>query len=202
MPTVRLTRYEAQEGRLPRICMVCGQAASQFRHKTMYWHPPWVFVLLLLGLLPFAIAALLTQQRLRLYAPLCANHQHHWLSRSLTIWLSLLGFVILGIGSFIFYSLMEAQQRRGRVNDAAFGFFCIGSLVLLVIWLVLVFVMQLSAVRPKEISDRHIILTGGAGRFIDAPEDPRYFPDREYDDYPEEPPRRRRRPPPLPPDSL
>jgi hypothetical protein len=72
---------------------------------------------------------------------------------------------------------------------------------LLVIWLVLVAVLQSTAVRPKEIGDRYIILTGVAPRFIDALDDPQYFPDREEDDYPEDRPPERRRPPPLPAES-
>src|SRR5262245_36268616 len=160
MASIRLTRYEAQEGQLPAVCMVCGQRAERFTGKTMYWHPPWVFVLLLLGLLPFIIAALLTQQRLRLKAPLCANHLNHWQARSLAIWLSLLGFVVVGIGgSFI---LLQMQPPGRRDEDAIMGFVCIGGLVLLVIWLVLVAVLQSTAVRPKEIGDRYIISTGVA----------------------------------------
>ena len=199
MASIRLTRYEAQEGQLPPVCMVCGQRAELFTSKTMYWHPPWVFVLLLLGLLPFIIAALLTQQRLRLKAPLCSNHLNHWQARSLAIWLSLLGFIVVGIGAFVI--LLQMQPPGRRAEDTITGFVCIGGLVLLVIWLVLVAVLQSTAVRPKEIGDRYIILTGVAPRFIDALDDPQYFPDREEDDYPEDRPPERRRPPPLPAES-
>jgi len=192
MATVRLSRYEAQEGRLPPVCMVCGQqAARQFTHKTMYWHPSWVFILLLLGVLPFAIAALATQQRLGLRAPLCVNHQSHWFTRSLIIWLSLLGIVVLGIGCFV---LVEAQQAGRPTNDAVLGVVCIGATVMLVSWVVLVIVLQSTAVRAKEITDRTITLTGVSSRFVEAMGDPEYYPDQYEDE--DRPARRPRRAPP------
>jgi hypothetical protein len=55
MASVRIGRYEAVEGLLPPVCMKCGAEALLFKKKTFSWHPSWVLLLLIAGLLPFLI---------------------------------------------------------------------------------------------------------------------------------------------------
>ncbi len=90
MATVRLSRREAK-GDVPGLCVRCGAPATVERAKTMSWNPPWVYILLLVGLLPFAIVAVILTKRRRVTLPFCSSHHNHWLSRSLVIWLSLGG---------------------------------------------------------------------------------------------------------------
>jgi len=183
---VRLTRREARDGRLPRVCLVCGARASGCKSKVMSWHPPWVYILLLAGVLPFPIVALVMQKRMRVEAPLCRRHQNHWLVRTLTIVLSLVGGIVIGCGL-----LMFASQRAGRADNT--GLICIGIALLGGLWLLLVAILSLTAVRPQEITDDSITLTGVSDEFIDAMEE---FDEDEIDDEDDDDrPRRRRRPP-------
>ena len=54
MAEIRLGLDEA-DGDLPEVCMCCGEPATLIRTKRMRWFPPWVNLLILLGLLPYAI---------------------------------------------------------------------------------------------------------------------------------------------------
>ncbi len=190
MAIVRLTRQEASRGDLPEVCIVCGERADEFRSKTMYWHPPWVFLLILLFVWPFIIAALLTQQRMRVQLPFCSQHRGHWSVRAWTTCLTFAGIFILG---FVFFAVFIAAQERGRGrgNDAAMGVVCMIWLVLLLGWIVLVAILSFTAVRPQEIKESAIILKGIHPHFIDALEEHDKVAGREEEDYRRE--RRRRR---------
>jgi hypothetical protein len=56
-------------------CIKCGRATTYFRKTKFYWHPPWLLALLLLGLWPYVIVALLARKRMDLKVPLCAAHR-------------------------------------------------------------------------------------------------------------------------------
>jgi hypothetical protein len=183
MASVRLTRGEAR-GRLPSVCIVCGQTATGFKSKQMSWHPSWVYILLLLGLLPFIIVALCVQKRMRVEAPFCARHQNHWLSRTLIIVFSLVAIIIVGVGA----SMLMAGQRAGP-NDAT-GAICFGVIALGIAWLVLVAVLSMTAVRAEEITENSITLAGVSDEFVNALEE------SEADEDDDEPRPRRQRPPP------
>jgi hypothetical protein len=195
MASVRLRRYEAEDGQLPPVCLVCGGKARSLTSKVMRWHPSWVYVLILLGLLPLLIGILLTQKSCRLEAPLCREHKNHWFSRSLVTWLSFLGLIfVIGI---LVAVLSSRQPGRG---DDTFAFVCLGSVVLVLVWLIIVAVLNQTAVRPSEITDRHITLNGVSPEFVDALDDWRYSEEEEEEVRPRG---RRTRPPPLPgPDEL
>ncbi len=161
MAIVRLTRREATQRDLPEVCILCGERADEFRSKTMYWHSDWVFLLILLSVWewPFIIHALFTQQRMRVQLPFCCQHRGHWSVRAWTPWLSLAGILVLGMLTLALKS------------DGAKGMACIGCFALLAGWIVLVAVLSLTAVRPKEIKESSIMLKGVHPRFIDALEE-------------------------------
>jgi hypothetical protein len=94
MAVVRLFLREA-EGPLPNVCMVCGREATLVKRKSFSWNPSWVWVTLLLGLLPFLIIALILTKRATVEAPLCAEHKYHWAKRTALVLLGLL--VVIGV---------------------------------------------------------------------------------------------------------
>jgi hypothetical protein len=142
---------------LPGFCIVCGQEASDFKVKTFSWHPPWVWVFLLLGLLPFVIIALVLTKRFAVSAPLCYRHQGHWTIRTALI---LAGLLILVAGVFVLATL--------NVHRDLATWFWLGWLGALIAWVITVIVLSVTAVRPTSITDREIILTGVAPEFVDA----------------------------------
>ncbi len=73
---------------LPPRCVRCNQAEATRVSVTSQWHPPWVYVLLCLGAIPYVIGAMATRQQITIQVPLCQEHQSR---RSLGMWLILLG---------------------------------------------------------------------------------------------------------------
>ena len=165
MAEIRLRLREA-DGRLPMVCMCCGEPATVTKTKKMSWCPPWVGVLIVAGLLPYAIVASILTKRARVQGPLCEQHKGHWLYRLLILWLTLavVGFVGL-------VAIIAVASLPRHLSDSLGPFICIGSVGLFVVWLIGIIIMQYTAIRPKEITDRDILLTGVCDSFVEAVED-------------------------------
>ena len=147
---------------LPSVCMYCGAAATRRKSKMFSWHPPWVYLLLLAGLLPFVLVALIMTQRRRIDAPLCDQHRHHWGWRQALVLLSLLGVFGLIVGLAILTSAPPRQQ------PALPGEAWIALPVALLGWLILAIIVQIGTIRPTEITTYTITLTGVSEGFVDA----------------------------------
>ena len=167
MATARLGRYEVERERLPSACMKCGAPATLYKNKNFAWFPPWTYVLLLAGVLPFVIVQLVLTKRMTVSAPLCEAHKHHWLVRTL---IGAAGLVLL-LGGFIgFVVLMAAvgDQLDEDAKGALVGAMCSGFGVLLLVWLIVMVVLQNTAIRSTEITDNAITLTGVSPAFVEA----------------------------------
>lgn len=165
MAQVRLDLHEA-DGHLPPVCMRCGHEASVTKTRDMSWCPPWVGVLILAGLLPYVIVAILMTKRARVQVPLCENHKGHWFHRNLFIWGGLLAVGAIGaIGIALLIVLPRDHQ------DMFGPGICIGGGGLGFVWLISVIIAQSTAIRPKEITDRQIILEGVSADFVEAMDD-------------------------------
>jgi hypothetical protein len=166
MARIKLERFEAEEGDLPDICMKCGARATTEKLKRFSWQPPWVYVLLLAGLLPFLIVALILTKRMRVPIPLCAEHRRHWTWRGWLVGGGFFAIFLLGLGTMILLSATDnGPQRR---EDAVFGFVCFGFLGLALVWLIVAAIVQHTAIRPTQITDYDITLTNVAPGFVKA----------------------------------
>lgn len=197
MAEIRVRLREA-DGGLPDVCMKCGEPSTVVKTKNMSWCPPWVGILILGGLLPYLIVAMILTKRTRVQAPLCDQHKGHWFNRALVVWGTFVLFGAICLGGFVLAGAMN--NGGGRRGDDIFGFACAGSVVLGLIWLIVLIVAQNTAIRPKEITDKDITLTGLSQEFVDAVEDqdqddrPRRGRSRDDDDYDDEPKARKKRP--------
>jgi hypothetical protein len=202
MSQVLLDRDEVDD--LPRVCMRCGQPSAVVRVRTFSWTPSWVALLLLAGLLPYIIVALILTKRMRVEVPLCAAHKGHWFWRAVLIWGSMLVLGALAILGIAIQAVL-ADQGGGR-GDETFAYVCWGSIGLLLVWIVIVAVAQQTAIRPVEITDDTITLTGVSPDFRHALKELE-ADEEEEEDWPRRPKRshhvRESKPPqkPLPPDS-
>jgi hypothetical protein len=165
MPSVVIDIDRAREKDLPQCCMRCGAPSTVCKERNFSWTPPWTIVLILGGLLPYIIVAMILTKRARVAIPLCDNHANHWLWRGLVIWLSLLALVGLFFGSMVLIA------NLGRKGDDLGGFVCIGCLVLGVGWIITAMILQGTAIRPNRIDDYEISLAGVAPEFVDALDD-------------------------------
>lgn len=167
MATLRLGERPWDEEELPDVCMKCGAPAEVHKDHLFRWHPGWVFVLILVHILVYAIVALALTKKRRVRVPLCRAHRHHWLWRQVVIFAGFALFVLLGVGAIV----AMTDSAPGRNNDAFTGLLCGGSLVILLAWLVVVAVLQSTTIRPREITDRSITLVGVSKEFVHSYEE-------------------------------
>jgi hypothetical protein len=176
MARLRLKRWEIEDYDLPPVCAKCGQPAEVHPKKTFSWHPPWVIVLILAGLLIYVIVAVILTKRMTVPLPFCERHRNYWRNRSIFIYGGLLGLLLLAVIGVI---IASALDPRGQ--DTSLGLVCVGSGVLFLVWLIAAAIMQTTSIRPNEITDRSITLVGLSRDFVDAVEDDREAAEEEAD---------------------
>jgi hypothetical protein len=164
MAVVRIDDPEGRRQPLPEICAVCGANATTWKAKKFVWQPPWVWILLLAGVLPFAIVAIILTKRMRVRIPFCDEHRNHWRWRTHVIF----GGFFAVVGLCILYIVTLATVGEGHKSGALFGLVCGGSLLGLSVWVVVAIVVSVTAVRPAEITDYTITLKGVSQEFAEA----------------------------------
>jgi hypothetical protein len=157
---VRLQGYGGPIEGLPEVCLRCGAPGTVFKRKTFSWFPGWIYVLLVTGLVPFLVVALVLTRRRTVEAPLCAEHKNHWLIRQLVVLLSFLFLIVVGLGTFVALGTFA--------DEGGFDLVCFGWFILLIAWLILAAVMQMTAIRPIKITDTTITLVGVCDEFVQA----------------------------------
>ena len=78
-------------GELPRRCVRCNQAATITRSRRIRWHKPWVYFLILLGVLTYAVVALFVIKQRKLEVGYCAQHNRRRLMSSVGNALAIVG---------------------------------------------------------------------------------------------------------------
>lgn len=185
MATIRITRYEVRKNLLPPVCMVTGEPTGDSKMHTFRWTPPWVGILILGGLLPYLIVAMILRKQIAIDVPLASRKRGHWAVRQAFGIIGVLGCIALGIGGII----MSADANNARNQGPDFGLILSAVAgVGLVVVIIVALVLQSTCVRPKEITDRDITLAGVHENFVVAMEEER---DRDEDDEDEEQDRKR-----------
>jgi hypothetical protein len=195
MAQIKLYSREVRGDRLPMVCMKCGAPASVQVPKRFAWYPMWVNVLIFAGLLPWALVALILTKRMTVHAPMCADHKRHWLIRSILVVGGLL--FLIAFGATMFALAVSKDPGRGQPNDSPFfGLMCLGSLGGLLVLIIIAAICQATSIRPMEITDRTITLSGVSRDFIEALKASDSIPEVLPADYDErfEGERRRRKP--------
>src|SRR5205085_5293988 len=109
---------------------------------------------------PFALVSLMMRKRMRVFAPLCDRHRYMWFRRNLLL--------IFGFGTLwaVLCLLANSPLNLGRINDLAlpqFQFWVVGPS-----WLLAGLLLRAWAIRPTEITDETITLSGVSSRFVEA----------------------------------
>lgn len=177
MPKVYLSRYEVKERTLPDVCMRCDAQALEVRAKTLAWCPSWVGVLIIFGLVPYAIVASILTRRMTVHAPFCEQHRNHWLWRN---WFIGGGIVLLLLFGIAAIALLSASTQPGRRENPLGGVVCVGVAFLGLCWLIAAAIVQNQAIRATEITEDSITLTNVSAAFAAAVEDERHRLDEEY----------------------
>jgi hypothetical protein len=193
MALVRLTREEATEGILPRVCLRCGADATVTRERTFSWHPQWVDIFLVLAFISLVflwvavILSIALNVRLRARVPLCDAHKNYFRNRDLFIYG---GLVILALAGLVCLAVMIYLWSEIEHSEL-FSYLCALPLGVALVWLISAAIMQSGTVKATEINDRGITLNRVSREFIDAlrydrradlDDDDRDRPRREYRD--------------------
>ena len=85
-------------GPLPARCVRCNRAPDgKLIKRTLYWHQPWLYVLLISPLI-YVIVALLVRKTAKIEIPLCARDRSRWQT---TIAISAIGAVVALVAFFV-----------------------------------------------------------------------------------------------------
>ena len=84
---------------LPCRCIVCNaEVAGPVKTRRVYWYSPWLYLLLFLNLLIFAIVALIARKSARVTPALCPEHKAARRSRIIML---LVSFLLLMVAGFV-----------------------------------------------------------------------------------------------------
>jgi hypothetical protein len=175
MPKVTLSRREVEDDLLPRVCVLTGVPTDDVKVKRFVWMPSWVYVTLLAGLLPYVVIALVLQKTMAVRVPLVRSKHAHWLVRQL--------FAVIGILAALavfFFGVVKSMDEFDQNSQQLGGILMAAGGVLFFGVLLVAAILNQSAVRPTEITDREITLTGVHENFVVALEEDR---DREEEAY-------------------
>ena len=141
-----------RDARLPDRCLRCNEPATVRLRKTLYWHHPALYLLILAGLLLYAIVALIVRKKLPSEWPLCGRHagRRRW-GIALT-WIGLLGIFLFPWG------LAFAGEALGAKD--AFGLLAVFSFPLALIMMFVGLYLQ-TVLRPTKIDDHYGYLLVG-----------------------------------------
>jgi hypothetical protein len=94
---------------LPPRCIICNEPAeTPIKQRKLYWHSPWLYVLILINILLYAIVSLFVRKSAKASPGFCAGHKRarknklwRWFGSSFIAALAGLVFIGTNIGIFI-----------------------------------------------------------------------------------------------------
>lgn len=100
------TLVMARDSTLPARCAKCNKPVSRPPIKrTLYWHVPWIYLLILVSLLIYIIVALIIRKKAVVFVPVCDEHRQQRYQFIAASWL----MVLAGVGCF-FYAVNPNQE--------------------------------------------------------------------------------------------
>lgn len=132
---------------LPLRCVLCNEPAERYVKKSFRWHPPWMYLLILAGLLLYLFVAAICSRRMKLRVPLCKRHatRHRVGTRLQYIGLGVIGLGFLGL-------ILHGE------SDAALPFDPTGALAILVLGALLAMIVgscMTSIIKVERITRTH-----------------------------------------------
>ena len=173
MDWVTLSRRQVEEDTLPRVCIVCGDAATDRIHKTFTYTPNWVGFLYLCGIFPGAIAEKRFGKEMRVACPVCAKHTRHWKNVYIAAaagWLP--GALLAAVGFLAGMLLDPGNDSDGQIIGLVAG---IGVGVL--IWAGVFFYFESKLIIVKKITNEDITFEKVSHAFARAACDSQDSPD-------------------------
>ena len=147
---------------LPDRCVKCNAPAfGKPLRKKYYWHNPWLYVMILLpGLLIYAIVAMIVRKSATIDFCLCAEHRRRrstWLAITWGICLAAVAMLIVGIG----------LMMKGRATESIGGIMAICFLPTIIIGAV-IGLTGLQVLSPTKIDERYAWFKGAGMDFLNT----------------------------------
>lgn len=142
----------SRDASLPPRCIRCNEPAQEpTKNRKVYWHSPWLYLLLILNLLIYAIVAAIVRKKANVAPGLCYAHKKRRRIGIAIAWTLLLGGVAL-------LSLGVAGGESAGIAG--------GTLLILVALLVSISVTRI--LRATRIDAQYIRLKGCGPEFLDS----------------------------------
>lgn len=139
---------------LPDFCVKCGEPAAGYRVKrTLYWHAPGWYLLLVVGVIFYIIAAVVVQQKATVRVGLCPRHRAQRRNGILAAWLMALG------GAGLFVTGMAVPRLWQSVAAVLVG-------IALVFVSIIVAILVVQTVHPKRIDRQYVWLKRVGPEFL------------------------------------
>jgi hypothetical protein len=138
---------------LPPYCVKCAGAPQRWLQKKFYWHEPLLYLLILAGVLIYAIVSLIVRKQVQLAVPLCEAHDS---ARKTKLW----------IGAILLLGCIPVPAALGiSLNtDAAAGLAFLLGLVMFFAGLITIGLSQ--PLGPKYIGDDCAKFKGAGPEFL------------------------------------
>jgi hypothetical protein len=159
MAVVSLDLYDCEDNKIPPICMECGEETDSYVTRTFSWTPPWVYFLVLFGLIGIILAVILSNvysKRQTLDCPLCPAHRNHWSRRT---------WMVCGIFLLIPMGIAAAVVVGQQLHDDYTGIVVAGCAVFCLVVLITMAIVSRRCIRAQDITDVDMVLVGVHKKF-------------------------------------
>jgi hypothetical protein len=138
------------DGDLPSRCVKCNEAADEpTKTRTVYWHHPGFYVVLLINVIAYVIVALIARKKAKVSPGLCLAHKQR---RRLGLGIGWGGFLFGFIASSVAFG-NDSPGLGALLALATLGCIIAGMIVSRIVY-------------PKRIDDRYVQLAGCGEPFL------------------------------------
>lgn len=137
---------------LPHRCVKCNEPAQQpTKSRRVYWHSPWIYLLILLNILIYAVVALIVRRKAVIAPGLCPTHKARR-----RIGIAIAWTLLLAGGALLFMGAHDGNPGAGAGGT------------LLILLAVVVSSSVTRILRAKRIDARYVRLKGCGTAFLDT----------------------------------
>jgi DNA-directed RNA polymerase subunit M/transcription elongation factor TFIIS len=110
-----------KDAQLPYVCIKTNRPADAWMRRNLYWHRPWIYLLILLSVWMYIIVALIVRQSAKIQVPLCRERiaRRRWTIAA--AWLAVVGGIVMMIIGF--------ASGNNRPSDGLVALILIGVFV-------------------------------------------------------------------------
>jgi hypothetical protein len=143
-----------KQAQLPPQCIkCCAPIEGKPLKRNVTWHPSWVYILILPGLLIYAIVALAIQEKATIYVPLCEKHRA---KRRMHLWLA----------TIIFFASLACFFMAANAPRDMEGFWAMAGFFGILISLIYAVINSRLVVTPTKIDSQYAWLKGASPQFV------------------------------------